>query len=135
MKKRLRNTIGGVVDLVAGYYNLDVDIFIETEALEENSAELEILGGGVYSIILDRKFVKNEDLVYIIRAVAHEMVHVKQHELDDLCLETEMFKGEQWGGDYWFAPWEVEARGLEEAFLMHYLFSQTAKSENFLTKK
>lgn len=135
MKKRLRNTIGGVVDLVAGYYNLDVDIFIETEALEENSAELEILGGGVYSIILDRKFVKNEDLVYIIRAVAHEMVHVKQHELDDLCLETEMFKGEQWGGDYWFAPWEVEARGLEEAFLMHYLFSQTANSENFLTKK
>ena len=84
MKKRLRNTIGGVVDLVAGYYNLDVDIFIETEALDENSAELEILGGGVYSIILDRKFVKNEDLVYIIRAVAHEMVHVKQHELDDL---------------------------------------------------
>jgi hypothetical protein len=135
LKKRLRNTIGGVVDLVAGYYNLDVDIFIETEALEENSAELEILGGGVYSIILDRKFVKNEDLVYIIRAVAHEMVHVKQHELDDLCLETEMFKGEQWGGDYWFAPWEVEARGLEEAFLMHYLFSQTANSENFLTKK
>lgn len=135
MKKRLRNTIGGVVDLVAGYYNLDVDIFIETEALEENSAELEILGGGVYSIILDRKFVKNEDLVYIIRAVAHEMVHVKQHELDDLCLETEMFKGEQWGGDYWFAPWEVEARGLEEAFLMHYLLSQTANSENFLTKK
>ena len=135
MKKRLRNTIGGVVDLVAGYYNLDVDIFIETEALDENSAELEILGGGVYSIILDRKFVKNEDLVYIIRAVAHEMVHVKQHELDDLCLETEMFKGEQWGGDYWFAPWEVEARGLEEAFLMHYLFSQTANSENFLTKK
>ena len=135
MKKRLRSTIGGVVDLVAGYYNLDVDIFIETEALEENSAELEILGGGVYSIILDRKFVKNEDLVYIIRAVAHEMVHVKQHELDDLCLETEMFKGEQWGGDYWFAPWEVEARGLEEAFLMHYLFSQTANSENFLTKK
>ena len=128
MKKRLRNTIGGVVDLVAGYYNLDVDIFIETEALDENSAELEILGGGVYSIILDRKFVKNEDLVYIIRAVAHEMVHVKQHELDDLCLETEMFKGEQWGGDYWFAPWEVEARGLEEAFLMHYLFSHTAKT-------
>lgn len=128
MKKRLRNTIGGVVDLVAGYYNLDVDIFIETESLEENSAELEILGGGVYSIILDRKFLKNEDLVYIIRAVAHEMVHVKQHELEELCLETEMFKGEHWGGDYWFAPWEVEARGLEEAFLMHYLFSQTAKT-------
>ena len=125
MKKRLRNTIGGVVDLVAGYYNLDVDIFIETESLEENSAELEILGGGVYSIILDRKFVKNEDLVYIIRAVAHEMVHVKQHELDDLCLETEMFKGEQWGGDYWFAPWEVEARGLEAVSYTHLTLPTT----------
>ena len=128
MKKRLRKTVGDVVDLVAGYYNLDADIFVETEDLGANSAELEILGGSVYSIILDRKFIKNEDLVYIIRAVAHEMVHVKQHELDDLCLETEMFKGEAWGGDYWFAPWEVEARGLEEAFLMHYLFSQTAKT-------
>lgn len=128
MKKRLRKTVGDVVDLVAGYYNLDVDIFVETEDLGANSAELEILGGSVYSIILDRKFIKNEDLVYIIRAVAHEMVHVKQHELDDLCLETEMFKGEAWRGDYWFAPWEVEARGLEEAFLMHYLFSQTAKT-------
>lgn len=128
MKKRLRNTIGGVVDLVAGYYNLDVDIFVETEDLDENSGELEVLGGGVYSLILDRKFIKTEDLVYIIRAVAHEMVHVKQHEQDGLCLETEMFKGEKWEGDYWFAPWEVEARGLEEAFLMHYLFSQTAKT-------
>lgn len=128
MKKRLRKTVGGVVDLVAGYYNLDVDIFVETEGLDENSAELEVLGGSVYSIILDRKFIKNEDLVYIIRAVAHEMVHVKQHELDGLCLETAMFKGKHWGGDYWFAPWEVEARGLEEAFLMHYLFSQTAKT-------
>jgi len=130
LKKLVRRVAGDVVNLIGGYYDLDVDIFIESEHLTENSAELEILGEGVYTIVLDKKLLRENDLVDTIKCIAHEMVHVKQHEHDGLDLETSMFKGVEWGGDYWFAPWEVEARGLEEAFLMHFL---SLDSKNFLT--
>ena len=59
----------------------------------------------------------------MIKTLAHEMIHVKQHELDglELTLTESFFRGQKWLGEYWFSPWEVEARGYELAFLQHYL--------------
>ena len=55
----------------------------------------------------------------IPQVVAHECAHIKQYEVDGLCLLDEggMFRGEYYKGSYWWAPWEIEARGLEEALL------------------
>ena len=58
LKKLVRRVAGDVVNLIGGYYDLDVDIFIESEHLTENSAELEILGEGVYTIVLDKKLLR-----------------------------------------------------------------------------
>ena len=51
----------------------------------------------------------------------HEMVHVKQHELEGLELEVNRhtYQGIWYDPEdnYWFTPWEIEARGYERAFL------------------
>ena len=53
-----------------------------------------------------------------------EMVHVKQHENDGLSLEVRAhyFRGTWYDpeDDYWFNPWEIEARGYEQAFWSMY---------------
>lgn len=67
-----------------------------------------------------------------IRALAHEMVHVKQFakgELQDYITpkkyDKTKWKGkifnssEEWK-DYWMSPWEIEAYGLEVALYETY---------------
>ena len=50
-----------------------------------------------------------------LMTVFHEMTHIKQYEFDGLDLGTPaMFKGESFRGNYWDAPWEVEARKAEK---------------------
>ena len=110
--------------MVAAYFNLDVDVEITVGNLQSgHDAEVGQECPGFYCIEFSKEFLTTEAIDDIIRVTAHEMIHVKQHELDglELTLTESFFKGQKWLGEYWFSPWEVEARGYELAFLQHYL--------------
>ena len=122
VRKRSRKTIAEVVEMTAAYFNLDVEVWIEIGKLKDNMAEAEDHGAGVYTLHFDKKFIKEDDEAELVKAAAHEMVHVKQFELDGLRLEENIgdMNGAEYNGDYWFSPWEIEARGYQDAFLHHY---------------
>ena len=122
--KKREKIIDGVIHLVSGYFNLYVDVEIEVGKLKkETYAEVGQESIGFYSIEFDKKFLTNASKDDIICVTSHEMVHVKQYELDGLALSDDgyFYRGKKWKGDYWFSPWECEARGFEQAFLYHYL--------------
>jgi hypothetical protein len=80
---------------------------------------------GEYEIELDREFIRNYSEQEIVQIVAHEMVHVKQHEFDGLHMEVNamFYKGKFYDEEvesYWFLPWEIEARGYERGFWALY---------------
>ena len=87
VRKRSRKTIAEVVEMTAAYFNLDVEVWIEIGKLKDNMAEAEDHGAGVYTLHFDKKFIKEADEAELVKAAAHEMVHVKQFELDGLRLE------------------------------------------------
>jgi hypothetical protein len=58
----------------------------------------------------------------LLRALAHEMVHVKQYATgqlkdyvnnNDTLWEGKTYKGDRDGDEYWTSPWEIEAYGRE----------------------
>lgn len=63
----------------------------------------------------------------MLRALAHEMVHVKQYvtgEIVDDFLNTVKWKGKRYvcnGHTYWDQPWEIEAYGRETGLLEHFV--------------
>ncbi len=63
-----------------------------------------------------------------IKAVMHEMTHVKQFINNGLRLygKAAKFDGQQYdmntSKDYWFSPWEMEARAMEEP--LYHLFEE-----------
>ena len=123
-------TVADVVKMTSAYFDLDVEIWVETGDLEDSLAECENHGAGVFTIHLNGDFIKEEDEAELVRVVAHEMVHVKQFEQDNLCLEDSMYSmhGVEYNGDYWFSPWEIEARGYQDAFLQHFYSSNAEKT-------
>ena len=123
-------TVADVVKMTSAYFDLDVEIWVETGALEDSLAECENHGAGVFTIHLNKEFLESEDEAELVRVVAHEMVHVKQFEQDNLCLEDSMYSmhGVEYNGDYWFSPWEIEARGYQDAFLQHFYSSNAEKT-------
>ncbi|HCX15204.1 MAG TPA: hypothetical protein DGZ24_07800 [Rhodospirillaceae bacterium] len=122
VRKKSRRTIAEVVEMTAAYFNLDVEVWIEIGKLKDNMAEAEDHGAGVYTLHFDKKFIKEDDEAELVKAAAHEMVHVKQFELDGLRLEENIgyMNGAEHNGDYWFSPREIEATGYQDAFLHHY---------------
>lgn len=123
--------ISEVVDLVATYFNIDPVVEINVARFsdgDDNEAYAYELCDGFFELEFNRDFVKAATVQELIRTAAHEMVHVKQYMIDGLDMPSEkptMFQGQEYKGEYWFAPWEVEARGYEEAFLQHYLYWAT----------
>lgn len=69
----------------------------------------------------------------VLLCIGHELVHAKQYlkgELVDIDDETIKFKGKlykDWmrGEGYWFAPFELEAYGYEQA--LYETFMESAK--------
>lgn len=63
----------------------------------------------------------------LIKALAHEMVHVKQYvagDLRDAGHKKVIWKGEKRifdGHTYWDSPWEIEAYGREIGLLEHFV--------------
>ena len=129
--RKKQKIIQEVVQLVAGYFNLDVDVEIAIGKLaEDHQAEVGQECPGFYTIEYDKKFLTGAPLNDIIRITAHEMVHIKQYELDglELTAKESIYQGKKWIGEYWFSPWEVEARGYELAFQQHYLYYGSSKN-------
>ena len=72
-----------------------------------------------------------------LESLAHEMVHVKQYatgQMRDYLNDPDFvrWEGEAWVSDtdtlderYWFAPWEIEARGWERG--LSKMFQLTLK--------
>lgn len=68
--------------------------------------------------------------ILLTDCIAHEFTHIKQYhkgELQDLGKTEHVWQGKKKSIiepiDYWFAPWEVEARGMEQA-MGQYLFTK-----------
>ena len=63
----------------------------------------------------------------VVKAVMHEMTHVKQFINNGLRLyhKAAKFNGTQYemkdAKDYWFSPWEMEARAMEEPLYNFFL--------------
>ena len=64
--------------------------------------------------------------------IFHECTHIMQYELKGLVFTKDimMFDGEQHHGtDYWWYPWEIEARGYEQALYQRWLCTQKKKKK------
>ena len=65
-----------------------------------------------YTLTISTKFPFDRKVIF------HECAHIMQFELKGLIFTDElmMFDGQRHeGDDYWWYPWEIEARGLEQA--------------------
>ena len=106
------------IELVAKYFDLDDDLDIKlvvTPKCEEGNAYVVPICPGEYEIEINPVFLDERTTREVVQLVAHEMVHIKQFEREE--LDNNIFKGEFHDpDDYWFSPWEIEARGYEEAF-------------------
>jgi len=110
--------IKGVIAMVSEHFNLMVNIgYLSTNMNPEYHAFCTPVSEGFYLIEAHPNFLKSCTEEELVRVISHEVVHVKQFELEEISEKA--WKHQELGGelDYWFAPWEVEARGYEQAFV------------------
>ena len=65
--------------------------------------------------------------------IFHECTHIMQYELKGLVYTKDlmMFDGEQHHGtDYWWYPWEIEARGYEQALYQRWICTTRKKKKH-----
>lgn len=67
-------------------------------------------------------------LLVMLRTLAHEIVHVRQHRTGELRYYSNgdsNFHGKRYDKDldYWECPWEIEAMGRERKLLKDYIVS------------
>ena len=76
-----------------------------------------------FRIEVNGSAVQPENLSYLKKVIFHEMVHVKQFLVQGLYFGKKhaKFQGQKFklksSSDYWLAPWEMEARALEDAMV------------------
>lgn len=110
---------------------IDIEIHIVKDLEKENKVrgQVEAQGTKSFLIFLDDKMSKKMTLM----TLAHEMVHVQQYATGRLY----QYKGSRWetvrwdskvikfnvedDEEYRYAPWEIEARGYEEALYYSYI--------------
>jgi hypothetical protein len=124
MSKKLRKIeiAVGVINMVTKYFNMDVSVILKPiKELAKEEAYCVDIGGGFYEVEISPELLINCSEEVLVETIAHEMVHIKQYEVDGLDLQAKAhyYKGEWFDPeqDYWFTPWEIEARGYERAFL------------------
>jgi hypothetical protein len=100
------------VSFALKFFNITATVLVERVKMKD-WGEVEQAEG--HYILKLKKGLKG---ALLRRVIWHECVHIKQYEQDGLFFSEElmMFRGERWLEDnyYWF-PWEIEARGMEEA--------------------
>jgi hypothetical protein len=78
-----------------------------------------------YEVRLARANIENT-LDAVLVALFHEMTHVKQFVHNGFALYSGKAKWESnditlsTSNDYWFSPWEMEARAMERALVYYY---------------
>ena len=63
----------------------------------------------------------------ILKALAHEMVHIKQYAYDETNDNLTRWKGMPMDcnfEDYWRQPWEIEAYGIEAGLFRKFVVSE-----------
>jgi len=63
----------------------------------------------------------------ILKALAHEMVHIKQYAYDETNDNLTRWKGIAIDGnfdDYWRQPWEIEAYGIEAGLFRKFVVTE-----------
>ena len=110
------------VKFVLDYLKLDCKVEVRYKKMKHHYGETHVKKNH-YVIVINPSIPKHLQTTTLF----HELVHVKQYELDGLYMSDElmMFKGERHTGkghdnDYWWYPWEIEARGYEEALLQEW---------------
>ena len=80
MKKKKQKLILSVAEMVATYFDIDPIIGLTVSDLgDETQAYCNEIDPYVFELEFDKKFLKTASDEDIIRATAHEMVHVKQY--------------------------------------------------------
>ena len=108
------------VKFVLNHFNINPKVKVRLKKMKDHMGETHVKKKH-YEIHINPKLPKHLRTITLF----HELVHVKQFELDGLYMSQElmMFKGERHPQDacYWWYPWEIEARGMEEALLQEWL--------------
>ena len=98
----------------------------------------EVIREGKYYVLRIKKGLKGTERR---AAIFHECVHIKQYEKNGLFVSNEIqvfnckvfhMKTKE---DYWWAPWEVEARGYEEALLFSWEHGKTKPNKMLKERK
>lgn len=129
MKNRKAQQIRLIQDVarfVLNRYNLDpfVDVELCKFSDSDDLAFVRKDDDDLFVIEVNKQFLATATTAELVTTICHEAVHIKQHILDGLSSDSEVwyYRGEVFVDDnYWFFPWEVEARGMQDAFAWEYL--------------
>jgi hypothetical protein len=113
------------INKVMGFYKLDPGLIINVYALDVDRNDSH--AGCLHIGEMEYEIYINENVEFtpgrLCELIAHEMIHVKQYELDgleDLPGDTVQFAGKFYRMEnkleYWLSPWEMEARAMEDFF-------------------
>lgn len=112
------------LEFVAKFYNLKTGVTtVKLIASDVLDATAEKVKNNRFEIRLAHNRCRNEST--ILRALFHEMTHVKQYMQNGFSMngQTAKWNNETFKDfDYWFSPWEMEARAMEEA--LEYKFRE-----------
>jgi len=125
-KRKLAEDVANfcIVKLMPRVRTLDVCIVLSTD-MEGADGYCLARTNREFELEIDSR-LSHDDFV---SAIAHEMVHVKQHarnELKDIDLTCKSWKGQEYISlystveDYMALPWEEEAYRLQEELLTEY---------------
>ena len=134
--------------LLAEAANFFADILMDPRMIRNITLDIEIVSGlDVEGECIDEDGIKNprwftinlrkQDINEMIKVLAHEMVHVKQHAKNELssghmiATRGGLKMSSKWMGEIWKpkakehhyfdAPWEVEAYGREVGLFQRYV--------------
>lgn len=107
--------------------NDDYEAVVEVDELDRGLKHPRL-----FNIFIDSKSILDENEMFT--SIAHEMVHVKQYALNELCQRDGYmsYKRKRFYYDtatlaeYYNFPWEIEAYGLEKA--LYYGWKQNCKA-------
>ena len=120
MRKRMMYQVVELFKTVLNLEGIRIRVRIKKSLDKATLAEVSELFG-TYAININPS-VKGERKV--VELIGHEMTHIKQFVYDALDLDRCSFKGDEYiienDLDYWFAPWEIEARGMEQALWAYF---------------
>lgn len=108
------------------YFNSDITVFLVKDLYEKEGIKGDIdfdMDDDSDHMAFDIRLDSSMNMQALIRALAHELVHVKQYlrkEIEDGRYMCVLWKGKRYvrtSSNYWDYPWEIEAYGREIALL------------------